>query len=157
MAYKITGRILSAADIKTLTSKNGTAYRKRDFVIAVRKFDPYTGVPSEDEGNTPVFTLFGDRCNDLEGMNLGDLVTVHFELDGRSYEKDGETCYFTEVRPLRIEKASPGSVAGREAERQPMSVEVAEPYGKKVSVAELMEPKGLKKEGAPESDEDLPF
>lgn len=157
MAYKLTGRIISVGDTQEMISKSGTEYRKRDFVMTVRKFDPYTGQPADDEGNTPKFSLFGDRCNDLNGIFKGDVVIVYFEINGRSFMKDGKTEYFTEVRPLRVEKVGYGSVSQMESERQPMTVDVAEPYGQKVSVVELMEEGPKKKEAGPEDDEDLPF
>lgn len=156
MAYKITGKVLEVGTTQELISKGGTEYRKRDFVITVRKFDPYTGQPAEDEGNTPKFSLFGDRCNDLNGIFKGDIVVVYFEISGRAFEKEGKREYFTEVRSVRVEKASYGSLARMEADRAPMTVETSAPYGQKASVADLMEPKAKEEVAAPE-DDDLPF
>lgn len=105
MAYKISGRVLKKFDSVSLPSKSGNSYTKQDLVIAVRKFDLYTGEPSDDETNTPKFTFFGERINDLVAINEGDLVTIHFEISGRPFTKeDGKTEYFNDIRPLRVEK-----------------------------------------------------
>lgn len=110
MAYKITGTLLAIQPTQELQSKSGKSYKKRDFVITVRKFDPFTGEPTDDTGNTPKFTLMGERCNDLDTFMAGDVVTVNFEISGRSYEKDGKTDYFTEVRPLSVYKNEKGTI-----------------------------------------------
>ena len=102
MAYKITGTVLAVSQPFNITSpKTGNTITKRDLIITVRLFDQYTGQPTEDSGNTPKFTFIGDRCRDLDLLKEGDIVTVDFEVSGRSYEKEGRTEYFTEVRPFR--------------------------------------------------------
>lgn len=102
MAYKITGRVLAIGNAETFSSRSGNSYTKRDLVITVRKFDPYTGQPSDDEGNTPKFTYFSDKCRDLDAFKVGDIVTVNFEIYGREYIKDGKTDYITDVRPTFV-------------------------------------------------------
>lgn len=103
MAYKITGRILNLGDLQSITSTStGKSYNKRDVVISAFLFDSYTGQPTEDVSNTPKFTFFGNRCQDLEQFKAGDMVVIGFEINGRSYQKDGKTEYFTEVRPTSI-------------------------------------------------------
>lgn len=104
MAYRITGRVLHIGATDNLLTKTGTQFTKRDLVIIVRKFDPYTGVPSEDSGNTPKFTFMNANCQLLDNIKVGDIVTVMFDVNGRSYEKDGRTEYFTDLRPFRIEQ-----------------------------------------------------
>lgn len=157
MAYKITGRLISVGNTQEMSSKSGNRYQKRDFVMTVRKFDPYTGQPTGDEGNTPKFTLFGERCNDLNGIFPGDIVIVSFEISGRAFDKDGKTDYFTEVRPLRVEKLIYGTTSKSDTG---FMGPTAEPKGQKVSVVELME--GMEKEKklqrpSTEEDDDQPF
>lgn len=153
MAYKISGRVKEIGPAQQLMSKGGVAYTKRDLVITVRKFDPYTGKPTDDEGNTPKFTMFGDRCRDLDSVSAGQVVTVHFEVTGRSYDKDGKTDYFTEVRPLRVE-AQVNPIF-----REPMAAVDSLTGGQKVSIAELMEEKAVEEpeSGKAAEDDDLPF
>lgn len=95
---------MTVGESQTLPSKSGNLYTRRDLVIAVRRFDPYTGEPVEDPENTPKFTFFGERCRDLEWIQAGDIVTVHFDISGRSYNKEGKTEYFNDIRPLRVER-----------------------------------------------------
>lgn len=103
MAYKITGRVLSIGNTESLTAKSGNTYTKRDLVITIRKFDQYTGQPTDDEGNTPKFTFMGERCKDLDQFKVGDIVTVSFEINGRSYiNKDDKTDYITDLRPIYV-------------------------------------------------------
>lgn len=90
-------------ELQTLSSKSGNSYKKRDLVISVMRFDPYTGIPKADPDNTPKFTFIGDRCNDLENISVGMTVIVDFDINGRRFEKDGKTEYFTDVRPFRID------------------------------------------------------
>ena len=103
MAYKISGRVLSVGPTQTLPVKSGNTYTKRDLIMTVRKFDPYTGYPTEDKDNVPKFVFFGQQCQQLDSIKAGDIVVVHFDVSGRSYEKDGKTEYFTEVRPFKVE------------------------------------------------------
>lgn len=105
MAYKISGIVLKKFEPQTLPSKSGNLYTKQDLVIVVRKFDPNTGEPTLDDSNTPKFSFFGERINDLLPINEGDIVTIHFDITGRSLVKeDGKTEYFNDIRPLRVDK-----------------------------------------------------
>lgn len=103
MAYKISGRVIMVGPTQTLPAKSGNTYTKRDLIITVRKFDPYTGYPSEDKDNTPKFSFFSQQCQQLDNIKVGDIIVVHFDISGRSYDKDGKTEYFTEVRPFKVE------------------------------------------------------
>lgn len=138
MAYKLTGSVLLIGNTQTLPSKTGTPFTKRDLVITVRKFDPYTGVPSEDPGNTPKFTFVNANCQQLDTLKPGDIVTILFDISGRSYEKDGKTEYYTDVRPFRVE-------VQRQPYQQPAPVQSAEPEP---------EPSG---NASPAQGDDLPF
>ncbi|MCM1452663.1 MAG: DUF3127 domain-containing protein [Clostridium sp.] len=105
MAYKITGTIKQLTPTQTLMSKSGKNYDKRDLVIAVRMFDQYTGQPKDDSENTPKFTFIGEKCKDLDAWKVGDVVTISFDVSGRSYTKDGRTEYMTDVKPFHVDRA----------------------------------------------------
>lgn len=119
MAYKISGRVLHVGAPVNLSSKSGTQFTKRDLVITIRKFDPYTGVPSEESDNTPKFTFMNSNCQLLDNIKVGDIVTVMFDVNGRSYEKDGHIEYFTDLRPFKVEQQ-------RQAYQQPQAA--SQPY-----------------------------
>lgn len=106
MAYRITGTVLETGAAQTFNSKNGTPYTKRDLVITVRKFDQYTGQPADEVGNTPKFTFMGDKCQKLDGIKTGDVVTISFDITGRSYDKDGRKEYITDFKPFAIDVIS---------------------------------------------------
>lgn len=85
---KITGKVLYIYPAQQLTSKSGNAFSKRDFVLAVQRFDPDTGEATIDDTNTPQLTLTGDRSSQLDNVKQGDIVTVDFYLRGRRYRDE---------------------------------------------------------------------
>lgn len=104
MANQVIGQIVSIGQTQSLTAKNGNAFQKRDLVISVRRFDPNTGEPVTDWENTPKFSFMGDKCRDLDRFQVGQMVTVSFDLQGRQYQNaSGVTDIITEARPYRIE------------------------------------------------------
>lgn len=109
MAYKIIGRVLQVGTPQSFTSKSGNPFVKRDVVIMVRKFDQYTGEPSFDEFNTPKFSFMNEKCQQLDQVKIGDVVTISFDLRGRTYDKDGKTEYINDLSPFSIipEKPTP--------------------------------------------------
>ena len=85
---KLTGKIIYVYPTQQLTSKSGNAFTKRDFVIAMQSFDRDTGEPTIDEDNTPLLTLTGDRCSQLDNITPGQIVTVDFYLRGHRYRDE---------------------------------------------------------------------
>lgn len=103
-ANQVIGSIVSIGQTQSLTSKNGNAFQKRDLVISVRRFDPNTGEPVTDWENTPKFSFMGDKCRDLDRFQIGQMVVVSFDLQGRQYQNaSGVTDIITEARPYKIE------------------------------------------------------
>lgn len=149
MAYKITGRVLKKFAPLTLPSKSGNSYTKQDLVIAVRRFDSYTGEPIDDETNTPKFTFFGERINDLVPIREGDLVTVHFEISGRPYTKeDGKTEYFNDIRPLRVDKTQSNVLKEFQAPLEQNNTNIPPQPNSQVTEAPM---------SPTDKDDDLPF
>ena len=104
MANTIIGAIASIGPTQSLMAKNGNAFQKRDLVINVRRFDPNTGEPVTDWENTPKLSFIGDKCRDLDRFQVGQMVVISFDLQGRKYTTaNGETDIITEARPLKIE------------------------------------------------------
>lgn len=95
---KITGKVLYIYPAQQLTSKSGNAFSKRDFVLAVQRFDPDTGEATIDETNTPQLTLTGDRSSQLDNIKQGDIVTVDFYLRGRRFRgEDNKEKIITDI------------------------------------------------------------
>lgn len=104
MANTIIGQIASIGPIQSLMAKNGNAFQKRDLVINVRRFDPNTGEPVTDWENTPKLSFMGDKCRDLDRFQVGQMVVISFDLQGRKYTNaNNETDIITEARPYKIE------------------------------------------------------
>lgn len=130
MATKIKGRVLWIGPLRKGTSKSGNLFEKRDVVITVKRFDPDTGAPKFDEDNTPIFTFFGERAKDLEGIQAGDEVTIQYELQGKRVDKDGKTSFFNDLRPFRIERDKPVTMNVVQPEEPTASPETKTPEGK---------------------------
>lgn len=104
MANTIIGSIASIGPTQSLMAKNGNAFQKRDLVINVRRFDPNTGEPVTDWENTPKLSFMGDKCRDLDRFQVGQMVVISFDLQGRKYTNaNNETDIITEARPYKIE------------------------------------------------------
>ena len=82
-ANQIIGQIASIGPVQSLMAKNGNAFQKRDLVINVRRFDPNTGEPVTDWENTPKLSFMGDKCRDLDRFQVGQMVVISFDLQGR--------------------------------------------------------------------------
>lgn len=104
MANTIIGQIASIGPTQSLMAKNGNAFQKRDLVINVRRFDPNTGEPVTDWENTPKLSFIGDKCSDLDRFQVGQMVIISFDLQGRKYTNaNNETDIITEARPYKVE------------------------------------------------------
>ena len=69
-------------------------------------YDPYTGERSEYENIIPL-EFSGDKCAELDRFNQGDVVTISFVLQGRSWTNlDGEFKRMASIRCYKIEAVS---------------------------------------------------
>lgn len=109
MANKITGRVILITPTQTLKSNSGKEYQKREFVIERTVFDRNTGQPTTDPNDTPLFRVMGGMAQELDKISVGDYVTVSYDIEGRSYIKEGVKKYFTDLRVYRVDtqKATP--------------------------------------------------
>lgn len=87
------------------TQQFSETFRKRDFVIEV------------EDGNYPQpikFQAVQDKADLLDTFDVGDTVTVHFNLRGREFTRknDGSTDYFVNLDVWRMEKVGGGADAG---------------------------------------------
>ena len=99
MANQITGRITEIGQIVQIPSKNGgSPFTKREFILDATTYDPYTGERSEYENIIPL-EFSGDKCAELDRFNQGDVVTISFVLQGRSWTNlDGEFKRMASIR-----------------------------------------------------------
>ena len=67
------------------------------------------------------FQLSGDRCENLDGFNLGDEVKLDFSLRGREWQSpQGETRYFNSLDVWTIDHASASDQAGPVGDEPPV-------------------------------------
>lgn len=94
---EIKGKIIMAMPEQGGTSKAGNAWRKREYVLETQETYP----------KKVCFNLFGDRI-DQYPMNVGDDVTVSFDLESREY--NGR--WYTDVRAFKVEKGAAAAAPG---------------------------------------------
>lgn len=104
MSNQITGRLLSIGQSVQIPSKSGgQPFTKREFLLDATMHDPYTGQRSEYENILPL-ELTGDKCPKLDKYQAGDIITVHFALQGREYTaSDGQPRRIVSVRCYKLE------------------------------------------------------
>lgn len=102
MAFKIIGKVHSIGQTQAIASKSGgQPFYKREIVIDATRFDGLTGERGID--NFPLLEFGGERCSELDKFKVGDVVEVHFDLQGSFYTKDGIEKNITRVRGYKIE------------------------------------------------------
>ena len=95
MGIEVTGRLHAIFDTKQVTER----FSKREFVVEMSDNPTYPQLV--------LFQLTGNRCENLDGLNVGDDVRVEFSLRGREWKSpQGETKYFNSLDVWTIERAS---------------------------------------------------
>src|SRR5688572_4373881 len=102
MGFETSGRLHAVSETKQVTER----LRKREFVVEL-----------VDNPRFPQFVQFeltGDRCEHLDGYEVGEQVRVEFSLRGREWKSPkGETKYFNSLDVWTVERAKGGSGASR--------------------------------------------
>jgi hypothetical protein len=82
--------------VKGEEQKISDRFRKREFVLT----DNSSVYPQ-----TILFQLTQDRCELIDAINVGDEITVHFQLKGRKWRTpQGEVKYFNSLEVFKIER-----------------------------------------------------
>ena len=92
---EIIGKVVAVLELQSGTSKKGSEWKKRDFVIET--FD-------EKFPKKVCFTLFGDRADACP--SIYSVVNVAFDIDAHEY--NGK--WFNSVNAWKVEPASPATV-----------------------------------------------
>lgn len=101
MPNQIIGKILFIYPTDIIRGKDGRDFTKRKIVLDTSRYDSYTGEKFE---NTPMLEFIGDRCSELDNYQIGQIVTISFDVQGTRYRnKDNVEQIFTRVQPYRIE------------------------------------------------------
>jgi hypothetical protein len=90
--FQITGVLKAIGNEQTVSER----FKKREFVLT----DSSSQYPQHIS-----FQLTQERCSLIEGINVGDDMTVYFNLRGREWKNpQGETKYFNSLDAWKIEK-----------------------------------------------------
>lgn len=121
MSNQITGRLVGISQTVQLPSKTGGAsFLKREFLLDATTYDPYTGQRSEYENILPL-EVSGDKCAELDQFRIGDVITVSFALQGRSWtNQDGELKRMASIRCYKLElRRTGGQTAAQSVQQAP--------------------------------------
>lgn len=101
MGLEAKGRIHVIKDAQQVTER----FRKREFVVELADNPRYP--------QYVMFQLTGDRCESIDGMDVGDEVRVEFSLRGREWTSpQGEVRYFNSLDVWTIDRLGAGAGAG---------------------------------------------
>ena len=119
----ITGNIVTIGKTVNVSKKN--EFLKRDLVLDCSRYDEFTGKKRE---NYVSMSFTQKRCEDLNGYQVGELVEVSFILNGRKYEKDGQTRYITDIIGYKVERKGKGAPqAAPSAPQEPSAPQAQSP------------------------------
>jgi single-stranded DNA-binding protein len=94
MGTEATGKLHTIFETKQISER----FTKREFVLEMSDNPKYPQVV--------LFQLTGDRCAQLDGMHVGDMVRIDFSLRGREWRSpQGETKYFNSLDVWKVEPA----------------------------------------------------
>lgn len=104
MANTMTGKIHVIMPTETIVSKKDKtkSFQKRTIVLDCTRFDQYTGERGFE--NYPSFEFSGDKCGLLDNYQVGQIVTITFDLQGSKFtDSNGKDRWFTSIRGYKIE------------------------------------------------------
>jgi hypothetical protein len=105
MGMEVSGKLHAIFDTKQVTDR----FMKREFVVEIADNPKYPQLV--------LFQLTGDRCEQLDRMQVGDPVRIEFSLRGREWRSpQGETKYFNSLDVWTVE---PAGRAGRTTRERP--------------------------------------
>ena len=97
MSFEIEGKLIEKFDVVVVSDK----FQKREFVIETSDDSSGTNYTEEIK-----FQLVQAKCDDIDPMEKGQTIKVHFNIKGRRWEKDGKTSFFTNLDAWRVEAGS---------------------------------------------------
>jgi hypothetical protein len=101
MGFQTSGKIHSISDTQQVTER----FRKREFVLELADNPKYPQYVQ--------FQLTGDRCENLDGFNVGDEIQLEFSLRGREWKSPkGDIRYFNSLDVWEISGSRSGRSAG---------------------------------------------
>lgn len=96
MSYTLTGKLFELFD----TIQRTDTFKVREFII--EKSEEFSG---RNFTNYIKFQCTQDRTSIPDPFTTGDEITVHFNIKGSKWEKDGKVSYFNNLDAWKIESA----------------------------------------------------
>ncbi len=101
MGMQISGKIHLISDAQQVTER----FRKREFVLELSENPRYPQFVQ--------FQLTGDRCERIDGLEVGDAVRVEFSLRGREWTSpSGDVKYFNSLDVWSIDATGDSTARG---------------------------------------------
>ena len=94
---EISGKLLMKLPLQSGVGKTGNAWKKQEFVIETQEAYP----------KKVCIQLWGDKADDLDPIQIGDMITASINVESRNLPVSG-----TLMRAWRIERAG-GETAAR--------------------------------------------
>jgi hypothetical protein len=96
MALATTGKLHTIFETKQVTDR----FQKREFIVEISDNPKYPQVV--------LFQLTGNRCDQMDRLNVGDEVRIEFSLRGREWKSPGgELKYFNSLDVWSVEAIQP--------------------------------------------------
>ncbi|MFY0655042.1 MAG: DUF3127 domain-containing protein [Cyclobacteriaceae bacterium] len=95
---KVEGKLLAKMNEQQVTD----SFKKREFVVEYAENPQYPELVK--------FEFIQDKCSELDSINIGDYVSLEFNLKGRKWtDPQGVDKYFNTLQAWRISKADGNS------------------------------------------------
>jgi hypothetical protein len=137
MALDVTGKIVQLLDLQSGTSARGD-WKKQDIILETEEQYP----------RKICITLWGDRINDIAGMQVGkELITVSVTIESREF--NGR--WYTDVRAWKIQRAGQTAQQSQAAPSAPAPAPASSPIASQSPVEDYTNT------GGDSAFDDLPF
>ena len=92
-SFELKGTIYYKEETQQVSDK----FKKREFVIEI------VNEKNSEWNDFVKFQLVNDNCSKIDNAAIGSNVTVHFNINGRKWEKDGKTSFFNTITAWKID------------------------------------------------------
>lgn len=93
---ELTGTLIQKLALQSGVSKTGNSWQKQEFIVEYKE--------GKDQYSKKIcLTLWGDKIDDLQKINVSDPITVSFSIESREY--NGK--WYTDVKAWKIEAVAP--------------------------------------------------
>jgi hypothetical protein len=100
MKYELEGKLIEKFDPIQRSEK----FKVREFIV-----EEVRQAGSSTFTNVIKFQLNNDKCSLIDNIEKGTEIKVHFNISGRSWEKEGKVSYFTNLEAWKIESVAASS------------------------------------------------